>query len=586
MQHHRAPVASRRPSRLLLAALLIALAGPETGCPGPVADDDTSAQADDDADDDVTDDDDTSNDDDDDTTSVADPYLEPDIFVDPHDLEPGGTATVRYRGALSDGDELTLRYGFNGWNEATGVGPFQTASDHGNTDFSMDQPMTAVPDGFEVVVDLPTDLRAMHMRFFRDDDGEPVWDDNDGWDYHGSAVFPYIGPLLTWDDGVEPHEGIVVTFETSVPCLGTVEYGMDPSLGNAAVGQEISTLHHISLAGLPADTTIHYRVLDSAGHQSEVFTFRTAPGDPTTVRFAAMADMQESGEDGSRWDDIAAQVYAEHGDLAFLLMPGDLPFDDEQGHWWTFFDQGRELFARVVSLPAPGNHDTPGIPHHPDTSRFRAYYPLAYPEDGAAHHRRDLGPVAVLALNSEVPEEFVPQGTQFTWVQEQLADIAAAGGPDWVFCSFHTPPYNAGGRLGEEQPDVRPVTALFDGRVDWVFTGHEHWYHRMVPLRFDGVPAPSGAHGTGQEDGVGYMVLPPAGHPPSTKVVDPADLHAPLRDLVAFPTIEDGDLNAASEIGFVVVSVSANAITLETWGMGTVDQPIPAHVREIVSYVK
>ncbi len=89
MQHHRAPVASRRPSRLLLAALLIALAGPETGCPGPVADDDTSAQADDDAADDVTDDDDTSNDDDDDTTSVADPYLEPDIFVDPHDLEPG-----------------------------------------------------------------------------------------------------------------------------------------------------------------------------------------------------------------------------------------------------------------------------------------------------------------------------------------------------------------------------------------------------------------------------------------------------------------------------------------------------------------
>jgi len=192
----------------------------------------------------------------------------------------------------------------------------------------------------------------------------------------------------------------------------------------------------------------------------------------------------------------------------------------------------------------------------------------------------------VLALNSEVPEQFDPGEVQHTWVQAQLDQIEAAGAPDWVFCSFHTPPYNAGGRLGEEQPDVRPVTALFDGRVDWVLTGHEHWGHRMEPLRFEALPAPSGAYGTGPADGVGYLVLPPAGHPPSTKVVDPADPHAELRDRVAFPPLDPGALNAASEIGYLVVSVSANAITLETWGMGTVDAPIAPHVRDIVSYVK
>jgi hypothetical protein len=568
----------------LLAAVLLA-------CPGPddddiSTDDDTSA-ADDDTGDDDSGDDDTSGDDDsgdDDTT--ADPYVQPETYVSPHDLEAGGTATVHYGGELADGESLSLRYGFNGWNLADGVTGYQLVTETGNTDFFIDAAMNPVQGGFELTVDLPTELRAFHYRFFRDDDGELTWDDNGGLDYHQSAVFPYIGPLLTWNGDTPPQSGVVVTFETSIPCLGTVEYGTSAALGESALGQELATVHHIPLVGLQPDTEVHYRVLDSGGHATAVHSFRTAPEDPALIRFAAMADMQDSGEGQSRWADVVESVSQDGGELDFLILPGDMPFDDYPGLWWLYFDRARDLLGDVVSMPAVGNHETPGIPHDPDTSSFQYYFDLPYAVPGGCHFRFDYGPVAFLALNSEVFDELAPAGLQYDWLAGELQSIHDAGDREWVFSFFHVPPYNAGGRLYEEQSDLRPLSSLFDGLVDWVFTGHEHLYQRMVPLRHEAAPAVSGEYGTAAGRGVGYMVLPPAGHKPSTSVVEPAGPSAYLRDLVAYPTIDEGQTEVDSEMGFVVVSLQANALTLDTWGMGSLETPIPARVIDVVSYLK
>ncbi len=578
----------RRPAILLPCHILLALA--LIGCPGPsdddAGDDDVSAGDDDTGDDDDSGDDDSGDDDSGDDDTTADPYVQPETYVDPHDLEAGGTATFHYGGALSDGDGLTVRYGFNGWNLAQGVTGYQLVTQTGNTDFFIDAPMAPVAGGFELTVDLPTELRALHYRFYRDDDGELTWDDNGGLDYHQSAVFPYIGPLLTWNDETTPQTGVVVTFETSVPCLGTVDYGPTAALGESVVGEEFSTLHHIPLTGLQPDTEYHYRVRDSAGHATDGHSFRTAPADPTLVRFAALADMQDSGEGQSRWPDVVESVSQEGGELDFLILPGDMPFDDYPGLWWLYFDRGRELFDGVVGMPAVGNHETPGIPHDPDTSSFRRYFDLPYAAPGGCHFRFDYGSAAFLALNSEVFDELAPAGLQYDWLAGELQSIHDAGDREWVFSFFHVPPYNAGARRSEEQDDLRPLASLFDGLVDWVFTGHEHLYQRMVPLRHEANPAPSGEYGTAADRGVGYMVLPPAGHSPSTSVVEPVGPSAYLRDLVVYPTIDGVQTTVNSEIGFVVISLQGDAITLETWGMGSLESPVPAHVIDVVSYLK
>jgi len=392
--------------------------------------------------------------------------------------------------------------------------------------------------------------------------------------------------MLTWNADTTPQTGVVVTFETSIPCLGTVEYGTTAALGQAVLGQGLATLHRIPLTGLQPDTEYHYRVLDSGGHATAVHTFRTAPTDPALIRFAALADMQDSGEGQSRWSDVVEAVADEGGELDFLILPGDMPFDDYPGLWWLYFDRARDLLPGVVTMPAVGNHETPGIPHDPDTSSFLYYFDLPYAVVGGCHFRFDYGPATFLALNSEVFDELAPSGLQYDWLAAELQSIYVTGDHDWIFSFFHVPPYNVGARRSEEQDDLRPLSSMFDGLVDWVFTGHEHLYQRMIPLRHEASPSPSGEYGTATDQGVGYMVLPPAGHSPSKSVVEPGGPSAYLRDLVAYPTIDEVQTQVDSEIGFVVVSLQGNAITLETWGMGSLDAPQSAHVMDVISYQK
>ena len=565
----------RQPLTSVLVSIGVALLL-APGCPTE-QDDDTSGD-----DDDIDDDDDTTTTDDDDSAADPDPYIQPETYVTPMELEPGGQATVHYGGALADGESLTLRYAFNGWNEVAGVGPFLTESYFGNTDFFIDLPMIPVEGGFEATVDLPAELRALHYEFYRGPGEDAEWDDRDGWDYHHSVPFPYIGPYLTWDAQTTAHDGVVVTFVTTVPCLGTVEYGPTAALGSTALGDELATMHHIRLTGLPADSDIHYRVRDSAGHITETTVFRTAPASPTAVRFVAMADMQVSGESNDRWDDLSQEVMAH--DPAFLLIPGDLPFADTPGLWWMYFDLARELLASAVSLPVAGNHDTPDKSHHPDTSSIRAFFPLPYPDDTAAHFRIDYGNVTLLALNSESSDEMLPGGVQYGWTETQLTGILDDPDVDWVFGAFHVPPYQAGCRLHHEQMDVRPATQLFDGVVDWVFAGHEHLGQRMRPIRYDAQFALD--YGNDPDLGVGYIVLPPAGHTLSDCIIAHDAPASHRRLLLAWPEFGTTDDTVESEIGFVIVETDGLALTLETWGMGTLNQPQPAHVRDVVSYVK
>ena len=541
-------------------------------------DDDVSDDDDSTADDDTTGDDDSADDDD---STPEDPYLQGAVYVTPLTLVPGETATVHYFGSMAQEDDLTLHYGFNGWNDVQGIGELLTDGD--NSDFYLEAPMSPVIDGFEVTVDLPTDGRAMHFVFFtEDDEGFKTWDNHAGLDYHQSMVFPYIGPVLTHDDG-DPATSAVVNFETSVACLGRVEYGDSPSLGQWAIGDEVTHQHHIPLTGLDPDSDVHYRVWDSAEHVSGTTTFRTASDGATTLTFAAISDMQDTG-DGPRWRETAQYLVDEQPDVELIVLPGDMTAGDAPGQWWTFFDGGRDLLSRVPVLPVPGNHDTPGHGHNGDTTSFEAYFALPEASGSETHYRIDRGPAAFLGLNSEVQAELATGEVQYLWIESELADIDLAGDPGWVFVLVHVPPYNAGTRHSEAQHMVRVTTELFDGAVDWVLAGHEHLYQRTLPLRYQAQVAPSGLYGRDHDDGVGYLVLPPAGQRPGTTVIPPEAPEAPRRDRLAFPELEPDQVEVDSELGYVIVSIDGDAITLETWWIGTLDVPADPHLIDVVSY--
>ncbi len=576
----------------LIALALLAWPGCDTG-----DDDDTSADDDAGDDDAVADDDDSAGDDDDsagddddtaaddDDTVPADPYIQPDIYVEPIELIPGGTATIHYNGVYAAADNLSIHYGFNGWNDVPGVAGLQEQTALGNTDFFIEAPMTPDNDGYQVVVDVPYDARAFHFVFYWEEDEQRHWDNNSSLDYHWSVVFPYIGPYLTWSEQDAPSHSVVVNFETSVPCLGTVEYGLTQALGTRVVGDLFGTQHNIALPGLLPGTQYHYRVEDSASQQSSIASFRTAPLDPSSYSFVVASDMQDCG-DGANWATTAAEIEAGFPDAHFMTVPGDMACNDQPGQWWYFFDAARELLSGRVIMPMVGNHDTPGVGSNEDTESFERYFALPSDSGDSSYYRFNYGNAAFLALSTEDLDEIGDGGVQDLWLEQELFQLATTWSGDWAFALWHVAPYNAGERHSIQMGSVRQLVEHLEEIVDWQFSAHEHMYQRMLPLRHEGQIAPSGMYGRGADDGVGYIVMPPAGVTPNHTLVGWDSPEAHYRDWVDYPAITEESDWVESELGFLIVAIDGTSIEIQAYGLGTPDQPAPLQLRESLSYSK
>ncbi len=514
-----------------------------------------------------------------------DPYVTPAVEVTPVPIATGGEATITYRGDLSTEVDLSVHYGFNGWNEVSGITGLVTSHSTGDEDWFIDAPMAKNTDGsWEATVPLPTDGRAMHMVFYAP--ASDTWDNNDTEDYGESFTFPYAGPYLTWNGSTEPTSAVVVNFVTGVPCLGTVEYGTTEEFGSVAIGEDFGVNHHIALTDLEPDTTYSYRVYDSRNRVSDTYTFTTLAEDTTTLSMLVMGDMQDGGAT-QRWDDVATEAIASHSDAALVYLVGDMAYNDKPGHWWTFFDKGRELFSRVVLMPVPGNHDTPGTESTNNLGHFVGYFDLPW-ADGAGTSSdtrwlKEVGPATLFGFNSEDPDGFIPDtGNQVDWAIAEIADLESS----WAFAAWHNPPYNVGSRHYMEQHQFREMTQHFDGALDWVFSGHEHLAQRIHPMSYNGAMASSGDYGRGSDQGVGYLIAPPAGNAPSVRIVSPDSPDAHYRDRLAFPTFGSEDTEADSEVGFVRVDLDGEQFTLRIYGMGDLDVAVSPHVREEISYTR
>ena len=258
-----------------------------------------------------------------------DTYQTPTLEVTPVPLVPGGEAHITYRGDLAEGADLVLHYGFNGWNEVSGIDGLQALPDTGDEDWFVQADLTPTDDGaWTVTVPLPTDGRALHMVVY--DPSSGVWDNNDTEDYAESLVFPYAGPYLGFNNTTDPTTAVVVNFATAVPCLGTVEYGETLDFGQVAVGEDFGTKHHIALEGLTPERTIYYRVYDSRGRVSDTYQFTPLAEDTDQASLLVMGDMQDGGAT-QRWDQVAVEIAASHSDADAVFLVGDMAYNDKHG---------------------------------------------------------------------------------------------------------------------------------------------------------------------------------------------------------------------------------------------------------------
>src|SRR5690606_31465207 len=129
----------------------------------------------------------------------------------------------------------------------------------------------------------------------------------------------------------------------------------------------------------------------------------------------------------------------------------------------------------------------------------------------------------------------------------------------------HIPPYNGGSRHYHQQRDFKATAALFPGRVDWHFSGHEHLYQRMLPLVQRADRTSVRGH-YGSDGGVGHIVVPPAGATPNqTLVGESASLFD--RRWLAFPEVSASQTFVDGVIGFLRIDIRGNGIQLRTYGV-------------------
>ena len=493
--------------------------------------------------------------------------------------DPVENVRIRYDGPLSSLSNLGIHYGFNGWNEVGDTDWTSHEDGTSNTDYFAEREMLFDEEGAYIDFDLSAEVRAMHFVFFAGDTDDLEWDNNNELDYQFGIQYALIGPFLTWNEEISPENGIVVNFITGDQCKGSVILGSDPAdLALYAEETAETTDHHIVLDDLESNTTYYYQAWCDRRRMGPISQFTTIDPASAELRFAVIGDAQSKGEE-TRWPDVANALFNDHFDIHFVLVVGDLAWNDRPGLWWSYFDKGRELFATHTQIAVIGNHDTPTTGRHENWSSFERYFAL---EDNT-WRTQVVGPAHFTLFNSEDPSMFEKNvGEQYLWAETEISAIPAD--IPWRFVAQHIGPYDTGNRHNAEQGDYRDITTFFDDQIDWMFFGHEHLYQRFHPMRFNAQIIEDGQFGRG--DGVGYMLVPPAGAWPGRHIISVDDGDSHRRNRLAFPEINGDENTVDSENGFVIVSINEDLFHLTTFGVGNHSEYLDPHIVDQIEYTR
>jgi predicted phosphodiesterase len=188
------------------------------------------------------------------------------------------------------------------------------------------------------------------------------------------------------------------------------------------------------------------------------------PLDMGSVRFAVIGD---SGTGGRAQRQVAGQMaaYRKQFEFEFVLMLGDNLYGHERPRdyerkfkipYAQLLKDGVEFYAAL------GNHDEP-------SQRFFEDFHMG----GERYYAFTKGNARFFALDSSYSDV-----DQLAWLDHQLERTSE----DWKICFLHHPLYSSGREHGpslELRQMLEPI--LIKHGVDVVFSGHEHFYERLVP---------------------------------------------------------------------------------------------------------
>jgi purple acid phosphatase-like protein/calcineurin-like phosphoesterase family protein len=334
------------------------------------------------------------------------------------------------------------------------------------------------------------------------------------WQRPGFAAEPPSGIHLAY--GTDPARQMNVSWFTKTNVKGAVlDVGDSPAYGLSIPADSLtyvnkvdpptSIQHHVSIPGLEAGKTYHYRVRH-AGSASEDLTFTTAPDKIVPFRFTCFGDHgSDPGTDpgrassGTAFSPRAVDAIV-RADPAFHLHCGDIAYatGGPQRIWDVWHEEVQRQAALKPWMVTLGNHEMElgfgADAYDPFRSRFRL------PSNGidwseqrtSTFYAMRHSNVLIVALDgneaaSEVGYQFNRgrlKGRQDAWLHATLK--AARKDPliDWIVVSFHNCMYCTDVLHGSDGGCRQRWQKIFEKyEVDLVLNGHNHCYERAYPIR-------------------------------------------------------------------------------------------------------
>lgn len=312
-----------------------------------------------------------------------------------------------------------------------------------------------------------------------------------------------------------------------------VQYGLDTSYGqeqqsaaDAHLVTDIGYVHEVLLTGLSAATTYHYRVGDGTDWSADA-SFTTAKSSPCAPwRFIAMGDNRtqfgEGGHDGVSKNFPPILTEALEHNPNFILNSGDLVLDGHLANQWVDYLDTTEPFAQNIPMfTAMGNHDDDS--EQGDGAKYNGIFYLPRNDDNGFedYFSYRYENALFVVLSTQTFNDSGTSGNPFGR-QAEFMERAFQANPDvtWRIVAYHHPSYTGGGTkllgydIGHKSNENLQNAAflpIFDRyHVDFVLTGHNHWYERFYPLT-QGSDLTLGEVQSSPDDGTIYITTGGAG---------------------------------------------------------------------------
>jgi hypothetical protein len=277
------------------------------------------------------------------------------------------------------------------------------------------------------------------------------------------------GPMLL-NVGATSASNVI---ESDLPLDAAIEWGETDALGQrVASGAGRARRHVVDLAGLPASSTVHYRVI-AGGAASPTRTFRTLPAAGEVVRLGLYGDVRGGHATHAR---LLAQLRAEDPDA--IVATGDLVLrGSDEADWQRFFEVTGEVLATIPYVSAIGNHDT----GRTGDARRRFGTTFALPPAAGDTERPewahwygfDIGSVHLAMLDSNAYDD----ERQLEWLDADLT-AARARGARVLIAVTHDGPFSRGTHGGNARAAKDFVPVLAKHGVTLILSGHDHIYQR------------------------------------------------------------------------------------------------------------